>query len=194
MGREKFAFVSAKDKAGLSELAVGLDASGHRIVSLGGTAIDLRKKTSIDVIESQEFINDPRLADLAEGLSEREARQLYAFSLGIRMSHKPKDLAREGLFPIEATYINLMPPVFDDPNFDGVKNDKGGVYMISASIEGRRPIITSPEQIPELISQYKKVNGPTELEKMSWGEQASRSLAKYATRTSRVGKAALSQV
>lgn len=147
------ALLTAADKSNVPDLARALHEGGFTIVSFGGTAQLITDETDIPVVSSEDFLGDKAPSGL-ETLPERPRREIIAAYLGQSLSLKADRLVDMGWPVLDFAYVNLTPSdsvKSDEHDYNWMKLDKGGDFMIRSAIEGRRPVLVRSTQIPHYI-------------------------------------------
>lgn len=150
MSAESYAFMSAENKDEAGKLARRLDLMGIPIISMGGTADEVRA-AGVQAISPKTFIGDPDLDRyIAKLPDERTRRHAYAARLGEHMSLAPQVLQNLGWGIINVVYVHMMAHDVrgDLPReYPGINNDRGGETMLRAGYEGGRDVLSRPSHI-----------------------------------------------
>lgn len=146
---QKAAFLSAKEKKFLPELAGALHDNGYKLVSLGNTAKEIQR-AGLPVIESAYFLGDDALEE-GRGLPEDMRRRLLAARVALTLEKDHSELEEHGWPAIDMAYINLRPsaPVrVPGTTKRAIWSDSDGELMIRAAVKGKRNILVHPDQVP----------------------------------------------
>jgi phosphoribosylaminoimidazolecarboxamide formyltransferase/IMP cyclohydrolase len=150
MALERYAFMSAYEKAGAADLAHALVEADYQIVSMGGTG-QVVIDEGLPAITPLEFLNDPELEAKIAPMEDRAGRDVVADRLTYLMSERAYILRAAGQRALDLVYVNPMPPR-ELPD-GGIKMDTGGITMIDAAVEGGRAVLTRPSQIECVVAQ-----------------------------------------
>lgn len=140
----KRALISVSDKAGVVELAKGLEALGAEILSTGGTAKALRD-AGVQVTDVAAYTGSPEILD---GRVKTLHPKIHGGLLG-RRSLKPhvEQMNQHGIGPIDVVVVNLYP--FEstiakpDCQFeDAIENiDIGGPSMLRSAAKNHEDVL-----------------------------------------------------
>ncbi len=155
MSRPTRALLSVSDKAGIAELARGLEDLGVQIISTGSTAKTIRD-AGVEVREVAEVTGFPEMMD---GRVKTLHPVVHAGILADRS--KPEHLAElqaQGIEPIDLVVVNLYP--FERTVASGAPEDEvveqidiGGPTLVRAAAKNFRSVavVVSPARYEELL-------------------------------------------
>ncbi len=154
------ALISVSDKAGLAELAKGLNELGFEIVSTGGTRSFLQQQGA-RVIDIAEYTGFPEIMD---GRVKTLHPKVHGAILGRPdISHHAEAIAAHGIIPFELVVVNLYPfeATVAKPGCtidDAIENiDIGGPSMVRSAAKNHEHvgIVTCPSQYERVLSELK---------------------------------------
>ncbi|MGH3711984.1 MAG: bifunctional phosphoribosylaminoimidazolecarboxamide formyltransferase/IMP cyclohydrolase [Micromonosporaceae bacterium] len=150
------ALISVYDKAGLDELARGLDAAGVAIVSTGSTAATI-EAAGVKVTRVEELTGFPECLD---GRVKTLHAKVHAGLLAdLRLPAHVEQLAELGIEPFDLLVSNLYP--FTETVASGAEPDEcveqidiGGPAMVRAAAKNHAnvAVVTSPSQYAALLA------------------------------------------
>ena len=162
------ALISVSDKAGLEDLAAGLQRHGIEIVSTGGTAAKLREQGAA-VRDISELTGFPEMMD---GRVKTLHPKVHGGLLGVR--DNPEHVAameEHGIGPIDLVVVNLYP--FLSTVMSGadretiIENiDIGGPSMVRSAAKNHAhvAILTDPADYRSFLAELDSNDGKTTLE------------------------------
>lgn len=183
----KCAIISLTDKSGLTELGKGLDASGVKMLSTGGTAKALRE-AGVSITEVSDYTGSPEMLD---GRVKTLHPKIHGGILNIRENAEHQATLKEhGIEDIALVICNLYefektiaePGITVDQAIESI--DIGGVTLIRASYKNHKyvTIIVDPADYPELLEEMNNNNGATTLTfRTKMAAKAVRLTARYET-------------
>ena len=154
------ALISVSDKAGLAELAKGLNELGFQIVSTGGTRAFLQQQGA-NVIDIAEYTGFPEIMD---GRVKTLHPKVHGAILGRPdVAHHAEAIAAHGIIPFELIVVNLYPfeATIAKPGCtieDAIENiDIGGPSMVRSAAKNHEyvGIVTCPSQYTRVLSELK---------------------------------------
>jgi phosphoribosylaminoimidazolecarboxamide formyltransferase/IMP cyclohydrolase len=156
------ALISVSDKAGLIDLARGLDALGVSLISTGGTAKALRE-AALEVRDVSAVTGFPEIMD---GRVKTLHPKIHGGLLG-RDGIDDEVMAEQGIEPIDLVVVNLYPfeqaTAAPDCTFEeAIENiDVGGPAMLRAAAKNhaRVTVVVDPGDYAELIETLRANNG-----------------------------------
>ncbi len=169
------ALISVSDKAGLKELATGLQAAGVELLSTGGTRKFL-EQNGFAVRDVSEYTGFPEMMD---GRVKTLHPRVHGGIL-FRRDHAEDVamLAEHGIQPIDLVVVNLYPfsqtvarPDVSDA--DAIENiDIGGPSLVRGSAKNHAfvTIATSPSQYPAILAELREGGTTYELRRRLAGE------------------------
>ena len=178
------ALVSVSDKAGLEELARGLDALGFELVSTGGTARAIRS-TGLDVTDVSAVTGVPEmLAGRVKTLHPRIAAGVLA---DLRRPEHAAQLASAGIDPFELVVVNLYafaaavarPGIDVDQLIEEI--DVGGPTLVRAAAKNHASvgIVTDPATYPAILEELRRDGALSEDTRRALAVAAFRHTAAY---------------
>jgi phosphoribosylaminoimidazolecarboxamide formyltransferase/IMP cyclohydrolase len=164
---EKYALLSVYRKEGIVEFARKLQANGYKILSSGGTALEL-KRNSVEVTDVSEYIDYP---EIMNGRVKTLHPRIHG---GILMErNNPKhitDAKKKDIYPIDIVAVNLYPfeeTVARKPSMEeAIENvDIGGPTMLRAAAKNFKHVaaVCDPSGYKAVIADLEK-NGSVSLE------------------------------
>ena len=166
-GGRRAALLSVSDKRGVEALARALAASGHELLSTGGTAARLRD-AGLDVVDVSDLTGVPEMMDgRVKTLHPRVHGGILA-----RAGTDDAVVAEHGIVPIDWVVVNLYPfaatVARDGASFDdAVENiDIGGPAMVrsAAKNHARVGVLTDPDDYADAIAALEGGTGAAELD------------------------------
>ncbi len=156
------ALISVSDKAGLIDLARGLDALGVAIVSTGGTARALRE-AGLKVSEVSEVTGFPEIMD---GRVKTLHPRIHGGLLG-RGAVDAKVMREHGIEPIDLLVVNLYPfeaitAAPDCSHDEAIENiDIGGPAMLRAAAKNQDhvAVVVDPADYAEVLQMLGERRG-----------------------------------
>ena len=156
------ALISVSDKAGLAELAKGLNELGFQIVSTGGTRAFLQQQGA-NVVDIAEYTGFPEIMD---GRVKTLHPKVHGAILGRPdVAHHAEAIAAHGIIPFELVVVNLYPfeATVAKPGCtieEAIENiDIGGPSMVRSAAKNHEyvGIVTCPSQYTRVLSELKTV-------------------------------------
>ena len=154
-GARRAALLSVSDKRGIESLGRALAASGHALLSTGGTAARLRE-AGLEVVDVAEHTNSPEMmGGRVKTLHPRVHGGILA-----RPGTDDAAVAEHGIVPIDWVVVNLYPfeatVARDGASFDdAVENiDIGGPAMLrsAAKNHARVGVLSDPDDYADAIA------------------------------------------
>ena len=154
------ALISVSDKAGLAELAKGLNELGFEIVSTGGTRAFLQQQGA-KVIDIAEYTGFPEIMD---GRVKTLHPKVHGAILGRPdVPHHAEAIAAHGIIPFELVIVNLYPfeATIAKPGCtteDAIENiDIGGPSMVRSAAKNHEHvgIVTCPSQYMRVLTELR---------------------------------------
>ena len=154
------ALISVSDKAGLAELAQGLNKLGFEIVSTGGTRAFLQQQGA-KVIDIAEYTGFPEIMD---GRVKTLHPKVHGAILGRPdLPHHAEAIAAHGIIPFELVVVNLYPfeATIAKPGCsveEAIENiDIGGPSMVRSAAKNHEHvgIVTSPSQYARVLTELR---------------------------------------
>ena len=150
-----YALISVSDKSGIVELAKKLVLLGYKIISTGGTALEL-KNSEIPVIDVSDITGIPEMLD---GRVKTLNNHIYGGILAKRDGTHDSDIARYDIKMIDIVVVNLYPFVsvagdINTTELKAIENiDIGGVSLLRASAKNFYHVwsVSNPTQYDRLI-------------------------------------------
>jgi len=152
----KRALISVSDKAGLVELAKGLQAAGVELVSTGGTLKAL-KEAGIPAQAVEEITHFPEMMD---GRVKTVHPKIHAGILADRGNKEHlRQLKAQGIEPLDLVVVNLYPfketVAKKGASWDEIVEniDIGGPAMVRAAAKncGSVAVVVNPARYPEVL-------------------------------------------
>ena len=161
------ALVSLSDKAGLEELAAGLERHSVELVSTGGTAARLRE-LGHHVRDISDLTGFPEMMD---GRVKTLHPKVHGGLLGVRDNAEHQAaMAQHGIAPIDLVVVNLYP--FLETLMRGAGRDEiienidiGGPAMVRSAAKNHAfvAILTDPSDYADVIAELDENGGATSL-------------------------------
>jgi phosphoribosylaminoimidazolecarboxamide formyltransferase/IMP cyclohydrolase len=160
----KRVLISVTDKAGIVELAQGLQPYGVQILSTGGTAAQLRK-SGVSVTDVSDYTGFPEMMD---GRVKTLHPKIHGGLLALRDNESHMQALRlHGISLIDMVVINLYR--FEDTVAKegctlehAIENiDIGGPSMLRAASKNYRfvSVVTDPADYPKILAEMKETGG-----------------------------------
>lgn len=155
----KCALISVSDKRGIVSFAKGLKYLGYKIISTGGTAKALRE-AGVEVTPVAEVTGFP---EMLEGRVKTLHPKIHAGILARKTEEHLKQLADQGIEPINLVVVNLYP--FRETIAkegvtleEAIENiDIGGPSMVRAAAKNyeRVAVVVNPDWYEEILEQLR---------------------------------------
>jgi phosphoribosylaminoimidazolecarboxamide formyltransferase/IMP cyclohydrolase len=158
------ALISVSDKLGLADLAAGLQRSGVRIFSTGGTRRHL-EESGIEVEDVATYTDFPEMLD---GRVKTLHPKIFGGILAIRDRDDHMDaIAVHGIIPFDLVVVNLYPFAATAARAGVTRAecveqiDIGGPSLVRAAAKNHADVAvaTSPEQYGEILEQLERSGG-----------------------------------